>query len=92
MDTVKWAHSTDMEPDDVMVSDNLLDFVKDDDIVTGLETHDDILQQGNTQFSTVFARFFSPPLLCNYSIVFLRNFQQIFSTKLLTNLISMTTK
>lgn len=47
MDTVKWTHSTGMEPDDIMVSDNLLDFVKDEDIVTGLDTQDDILPQGN---------------------------------------------
>lgn len=49
MSTVKWAHSTTMEPDDVIISDNLLvDFVKDEDIVTALDTHDDILQQGNS--------------------------------------------
>lgn len=47
MDSVKWMNSTDMEPDDVMISDNLLEFVKDDEIVTGLDTHDDILPQGN---------------------------------------------
>lgn len=50
MDTVKWAHSTGMEPDDVMVSDNLLDFVKDEDIVTSLDSHDDILPQGKYFF------------------------------------------
>lgn len=49
MSTVKWAHSTDMEPDDVIISDNLLvNLVKDEDIVTALDTHDDILQQGNS--------------------------------------------
>lgn len=48
MDAVKWVHSTGMEPDDVMVSDNLLEFVKDEDIVTGLDTQDaDILPHGN---------------------------------------------
>lgn len=46
MDAVKWAHSTEMEPDDVMVSSNLLDFVKDEDIVTSLDSHDDILPPG----------------------------------------------
>lgn len=51
MDTVKWVHSTGMEPDDVMVSDNLLDFVKDEDIVTSLDSHDDILPQGNLRFN-----------------------------------------
>lgn len=52
MDTVKWAHSTIMEPDDVMVSDNLLEFVKGEDIVTGLGNTDDILPQGiSTKFS-----------------------------------------
>lgn len=55
MDPVKWTHSTGMEPDDIMVSDNLLDFVKDEDIVTGLDTQDDILPQGNlVVFSLIF--------------------------------------
>lgn len=47
MDSVKWVHSTDMESDDVMVSDNLLEFVEDEDIVTDLNTQDDILPHGN---------------------------------------------
>lgn len=46
MDTVKWPHSSIMESDDVMVSDNLLEFVKDEDIVTSLGNTDDILPQG----------------------------------------------
>lgn len=46
MDTVKWAHSADMESDDILVSDNILEFVKDEDIVTGLGNTDDILPQG----------------------------------------------
>lgn len=59
MDSVKWMHSADMEPDDVMVSDNLLEFVKDEDIVTGLDTHDDILPQGILQFLMQFRNGFS---------------------------------
>lgn len=51
MDTVKWPHSSIMEPDDVMVSDNLLEFVKDEDIVTGLGNTDDILPQGTYTIS-----------------------------------------
>lgn len=54
MDTVKWAHTTAMETDDLMVSDNLLDFVKDEDIVSGLDTQDDILQQGKIVFISCF--------------------------------------
>lgn len=54
MDSVKWMNSTDMEPDDVMVSDNLLEFVKDGEIVTGLDTHDDILPQGKKNVSFQF--------------------------------------
>lgn len=54
MDTVKWSHSTGMETDDVIISDNLLDFVKGEDIVSGLDTQDDILQQGNIYFRCFF--------------------------------------
>lgn len=60
MDSVKWVHSTGMEPDDVMVSDNLLDFVKDEDIVTGLDTQDDILPHGNLFiYLFIFTRYLS---------------------------------
>ena len=59
MDSGKWAHATGMEPDDVMVSDNLLEFVKDEDIVAGLDTPDDILPHGNLfiYFFVLFFRF-----------------------------------
>lgn len=46
METVEWRNSSGVEADDVMVSDNLLEFVKDEDIVNGLNTQDDILPQG----------------------------------------------
>lgn len=79
MDSVKWAHSTGMEPDDVMVSDNLLDFVKDEDIVNALDTHDDILQQG---YLFIYSTFF---LYFNYKFTYFSFnnilFLQIFSTK-----------
>lgn len=45
METVKWKQSSSMDVDDVGVSDNLLEFVKDEDLVRGL-VQDDILQQG----------------------------------------------
>lgn len=42
MDTVKWDRTPAMETDDILVSDNLLEFVKDEDIVNP----DEILPQG----------------------------------------------
>lgn len=44
MDTVKWGHTPAMEADDVLMSDNILEFVKDEDIVNP----DEILPQGNS--------------------------------------------
>lgn len=44
MDTVKWGHTPAMEADDILMSDNLLEFVKDEDIVNP----DEILPQGNS--------------------------------------------
>lgn len=43
MDTVKWGHTSAMEADDILVSDNVLQFVKDEDIVNP----DEILPPGN---------------------------------------------
>lgn len=42
MDTVKWGHTSALEADDILVSDNLLEFVKDEDIVNP----DEILPPG----------------------------------------------
>lgn len=44
MDTVKWGHTPAMETDEILMSDNLLEFVKDEDIVNP----DEILPQGNS--------------------------------------------
>lgn len=41
--TVKWAQTSVMETDDILMSDNLLEFVKDEDTVNP----DEILPQGN---------------------------------------------
>lgn len=45
MDAVKWQQSSGMDVDDVVVSDNLLEFVKDEDLANDL-VQDDILPQG----------------------------------------------
>lgn len=46
MDTVEWTNPSSVEANDVMLPDNLLEFVKDEDIVNSLNTQDDILPQG----------------------------------------------
>lgn len=48
MDTVKWGNAPAMDADDILMSDNLLEFVKDEDIVNP----DEILPQGNLILST----------------------------------------
>lgn len=46
MDAVDWASASSVGANDVILSDNLLDFVKDEDIVNSLSTNDDIFPQG----------------------------------------------
>lgn len=57
MDTVDWASSSSVGANDVMLSDNLLDFVKDEDIVNSLSTNDDIFPQGEPINFTLFRCF-----------------------------------
>lgn len=72
MDTVDWASSSSVGANDVMLSDNLLDFVKDEDVVNSLSTNDDIFPQGE---STNFTQYFH-----SFSSMFfsLQNFQNDF--------------
>lgn len=72
MDTVKWAHSTGLGPDDLMLSDSLLDLVKDEDIVSEFEPHDDILPQGVHAIYGIFSEYFrfSLSILVTNSICF----------------------
>lgn len=58
MDIVEWTNPSSVEANDVMLPDNLLEFVKDDDIVNSLNAQDDILPQGQFPFIFVFLFLF----------------------------------
>lgn len=46
MESLGWDSSMPSSADDVLVSDNLLEFVKDEDLVKTLSSADDIISQG----------------------------------------------
>lgn len=68
MDTVKWENSG--ESDDIIMSDNLLEFVKDDDLVKSFNQQE-IIPQGR-QFLLQFYLFIY--FLFNYKFVYLKCF------------------
>lgn len=61
MDSVKWMNPLGLDSDDIMVSDSLLDFGKDEDLVNSLNIQDEILPQGrdNTITIIIYGIFFT---------------------------------
>lgn len=57
MDSVKWMNPLGMDSDDIMVSDSLLDFGKDEDLVNSLNIQDEILPQGRDNTIIIYGIF-----------------------------------